>query len=102
MRDEEIWLGRAFCTLIRGSEKHSLDSIGGLLTFACRAGGIVDATVLIQKECLENDLIVMGFEYLMCKAYMDRELSDYENLLVERLLSYPVQFHDLHTFKSDG
>ena len=102
MRDEEIWLGRAFCTLIRGSEKHSPDAIGGLLTFACHAGDIVEATTLIKKECLENDSVVMGFEYLMCKAYMDREPSEYEITLIERLSLYPVQFHNFHTFKSDG
>jgi len=102
MQDDEIWLGRAFCIPVRGSEKFSPDEIGAVLNFTCQAANIVDATSLIRKECLENDLVVMGFEYLMCKAYMDREPSDYEAVLIERLSSYPVQFHDVYTYKSDG
>jgi hypothetical protein len=102
MQDDEIWLGRAFCTLVRGSEKYPSDAIGAVMNFACQAADIVEATSLIRKECLENDLVVMGFEYLMCRAYLDREPSDYEIALIERLSSYPVQFHNVYTFKSDG
>ena len=91
MRDEEIWLGRAFCTLIRGGEMHSPIAIGGVRTFTCRAAwpSLTPRLCILTKECLENDLIVMGFEYLMCKAYMDRELSDYETVLVETLAVLP-------------
>ena len=102
MRFEEQWLGRAFCIVAPASARYVDGTTGAWLNFACHASNVVEAATLIQRECAENDLIVMGLEYLMCRAFMDREPSKYEMTLIRKLPKYPVQFKDVFTFKPDG
>ena len=97
--DTEIWLGRAFCTVARSNAEPAKSA---LLNFACNAPDVVSAAQLVQRECQENAMQVQGFEYLMCRPYMDREPSEYEMELISKLIEYPVQFRDVFVFGADG
>jgi|SRR6476646_7102490 len=99
--EEQTWLGRATCSILPNSTRYGKNT-GATLNFACRAKDVAEAAALIQRECLENDLVIRGFGHLECRAYLDEEPSDYEIELIERLSLYPVQFHDVYTYPSDG
>lgn len=92
------WLGCAVCVGALGPDRHETGSRGAFLNFVCHAGDIVEAVALIHKECLENDLVIAGFEWLTCQAYLEREPSEYELRLIAKLPSHPVQFRNLHSF----
>jgi hypothetical protein len=100
--DTEIWIGRAFCTVAAEKPKPSSKTNGALLNFACTAEDVATAVRLIVSECQDNEMVVQGFEYLMCKAYMDREPSEYEIELIGKLKDYPVQFRDVFVFGPDA
>jgi hypothetical protein len=75
---------------------------GAIVAFACQAVDIVECCRQIASELAENGLVLKGFEYLMDQAHLDRETSEYEEELVHRLASYPVQFENVHYFKGDA
>jgi hypothetical protein len=101
LSEDQIWLGCAVCSVVRNSARYG-NNIGAILNFACYAKDIIEATALVHAECLENDLVVRGFDYLVCRAYMDDEPSQYEAELIQKLSSYPVQFDDVHTYPADA
>lgn len=75
---------------------------GAVVVFACQAIDIVECCRQISSELAENGLNLKGFEYLMDQAHIDREISAYEQELVDRIGSYPVQFENVHYFKGDA
>ncbi len=93
------WLGTANCTLFSEHEQYQLGYRGAVLIFVVLADSLMDAVQLIENECLENKLMIVGFERLSNRAYLDGEPSDYEAKLISRLAQYPVQFEDVHFFK---
>ena len=96
------WLGRADCVLPDDHPKRQEGYRGALMTFACLASDIGSCVKLLQNECLENNLVVVGFEYLFNRDYMDRDSSEYEEELILKLVYYPVQFHNVHFYKLDS
>jgi hypothetical protein len=100
--NNETWVGRAICSIVSGSTRYDREFSGAYLNFACAAENVSACVDLAVKECEENDLLIIGFEFLECVAFMDRELSEYERGLVEALPGYPVQFVNVHLFKPDS
>lgn len=97
-----VWLGKAFCTVAPNNDQFRLGYCGAFVVFACQAVDIVECCRLVSSELAENGLILKGFEYLMDQARIDRDISTYEDELVHRLGSYPVQFENVHYFKGDA
>lgn len=97
-----VWLGRAFCTVSSENEQYRGGYRGAIVVVACQAADVVESCQRISAELAENKLNLRGFEYLMDKDHSDREISEYEVGLIERLPSYPVQFENVHYFKGDA
>lgn len=96
------WIGKAFCVVGQDRPEYANGARGAYVVFACRALSLVRATEMICKELSESELRACGFEHLFDIDYLDRSLSDYEEMLISRLGSYPVQFENVHFFKEDG
>jgi hypothetical protein len=99
---DKVWLGKALCVPTPRNKEYEKGFRGAILVFACLATDIVHCVNLLSAECADNELVLNGFEYLFDKTYMDREPSDYEEQLVSKLSKYPVQFENVHFFKSDA
>jgi hypothetical protein len=97
-----IWLGKAFCTVASESDQFRSGYRGAIVVFACQTTNVVECCRLISSELAESGLILIGFEYLMDRTHIDREISTYEKQLIDRLESYPVQFENVHYFKGDA
>lgn len=96
------WLGRAVCSLEPGHEQLNGGYRGAILVFATCADDVVTAVRLLYEECLENKLRVIGFDYLFNLARLEREPSEYEEQLIEKLGLYPVQFKNVHFHKHEA
>jgi hypothetical protein len=96
------WIGKAFCVVTASRPEYESGSRGAYVVFACRAPGLSDVVRLISTELEESGLEVRGFEFLLDARYIDRPLSDYEQMLRSRLDPYPVQFENVHFFKPDS
>lgn len=99
---EPTWIGKAFCAISEDRPEFADGCRGAYVVVACRACDIADATRAISAELGESGLNVRGFEHLFDISYLDRPLSEYEQQLISRLTSYPVQFENVHFFKADG
>jgi hypothetical protein len=97
-----IWLGKAFCIVKPGTEQFNNGNRGAYAVFVCKASEITECCRLISMELAENHLEIRGFEWLVDKVYADRATTDYEDELIERLETYPVQFENVHYFKGDS
>jgi len=96
------YVGRAFCSVMPSNPEFKKGMRGALITVVCRSESLKHAVEDISAELSESLLSVEGFEYIFNEAFIDRELSGYEELLIERLASYPVQFENVHYFKPDS
>lgn len=99
---EIIWLGRAVCVLDGSNEQYLNGYNGAIFNFACKANNIIHCTELIFKEAQENNLVIIGFEFLSAVENMERIPSEYEQELILSTELYPVQFRNVHFFKMDS
>ena len=99
---KRVWTGNGFCSVASDRPEYRNGARGAYVVVACTTESIRSAAKLIEAELTESGLILRGFEYLMDIVYLDRQLSDYEEILVSRLDSYPVQFEDVHFFRTDS
>jgi hypothetical protein len=97
-----VWLGKALCYLESSNSQYLEGNRGAYLIFVVSSKNLGEAVNLICSELLENGLKIVGFEYFFAEKYLDREPSNYEIRLIERLDKYPVQFENVHFFKGDG
>jgi hypothetical protein len=97
-----VWLGKGFCTLTPENDQYEAGHRGAYVVFACQARDIVECCQQVRNELVEHRLVLVGFEYLIDQAHIDRELSTYERELIDRLGAYPVQFQNVHYFKGDA
>lgn len=97
-----VWSGKAFCTLSNCRPEYQEGFRGAYVVFVCSAVSISEASRLIETELFESELILKGFEYFFDVDHMDRQPSEYEEKLISRLDSYPVQFENVHFFKPDS
>jgi hypothetical protein len=95
------WICKAFCTISETRPEFIDGFRGAYVVIACLASDISEATCSIADELFESGLIVKGFDHLFDTLYIDRSLSEYEEALISRLESYPIQFEDVHFFKPD-
>lgn len=97
-----IFAGRALCSVDDANPQFRNDMRGAYVPIVCSAADIAAAVEAIRKELSESALTLRGFDYLFDVHYLDRKPSIYEDQLIARLESYPVQFENVHYFKSDG
>ena len=97
-----VWLGKAFCQVSPTREEYKMGHRGAVFVFACLAANLKQCVSQIVDESAENELILAGFEYLMRRDMMDREPSEYEEELTQRLKSYETQFENVHFFRPDA
>ncbi len=90
------WFGKAFCTVGEDCPEYLAGHRSALFVFAASAPTLLECVALVDKVSNDNQLHIVGFEYLFQKEYMDRELSIYEQQLESALDSYPVQFKNVH------
>jgi hypothetical protein len=102
MDDNSVWLGRAFCSVAKENPEFAKGNRGAILNFACSAPSIEQCTQLLANEMTRIELELRGFDFLFQKEYLDREPSEYEAGLVDKLNTYPVQYHNVHFFKGDA
>lgn len=100
-KPESVWVAKAFCRVGLARAEYREGHRGAYVVVVCRAASLIEATQLIVSELAESDLDVRGFEHLLESAYLDRPMSEYEEMLSSRLASYPVQFENVHFFKPD-
>ena len=100
MPNSAIFAGRALCSVDRSNPEFTEGMRGAYIAIVCRAHDISSAVDCISKELAEHALTVRGFDYLFDIKYFDRKSSKYEDKLVHRLGIYPVQFEDVHYFKT--
>ncbi|WP_230781773.1 hypothetical protein [Sphingomonas sp. Leaf37] len=95
-----VWLGRALVNAVDGSQqaKRGYSSAYGLV--ASTAENVVGSVVQLAKELEENEVSLVGFDWLLPTDEMQRELTSEEAELVAGLNAYPVQFKEFHWFKS--
>lgn len=96
------YVARAFCLVKPENEEFKYGMRGALVTVVSRAESISAAVQYISAELAENLLEVEGFEYIFNTEYLDREISEYEAVLIARLDEYPIQFQNVHYFNPDG
>jgi hypothetical protein len=103
-RDQKhnIWIGKALCSLAPSHHQYTLGYRGAIFVFVCLAEKIASAVEQVCSECDEHGLAIVGFEYLYNQAHMERETTEYEDGLIRRLTSYPVQFENVHYYKPDA
>lgn len=99
---KETFCGRAFLSVMQSNSEYANGMRGACSVVVVRASDIVVATDLIYTEFEENALSLRGFDYLFDVNFMDRLPSDYENHLIARLGTYPVQFKNVHYFPADA
>lgn len=97
-----VWVGTAVLVPTPENQARADNYIGAYAGVACRATTIANAVQLIASEFLENGYALLGFETLLPVGSLDREMTDYENELVEATAVYPVQFRDVHLHKGDA
>lgn len=102
MGQAKVWLGMAILGLKESNIKKRQGFVGAFAAVACAALDVAEATRLISCEFDENGYELLGFESLMPAQMLERELTDYEAVLVESAASYPVQFKDVHLHKGDA
>ena len=102
MTENNIYIGRAFCTVLANNPEFEDGMRGAFVTFACLTGSIQMAISKVSEELAEIELQVNGLENLYDCRYMTEAPSDYEKSLMERLESYPVQYENVHYFPPDG
>ena len=96
MDKKTIWFGQAFCTVEKNRSEYASGHRSALFVFCCCAPSLIDCVAMIAEESAENNLCLRGFEYIMQKDYMDRELSPYELQLENQVHIYPTQFKNVH------
>ena len=94
--------GRAFCSLDADNPEFDNDMRGAYVSIVCRTTDIQEAIRAIASELSENAMTLRGFDYLFDIDYLDRNTSDYEDNLISKLDSHPVQFKNVHFFKADS
>lgn len=92
----------AVLRLSQSNSKRNDGFTGAFAGIACFAKDVVEATTLISKEFQENGYELLGFESFLPANMLDRELTDYEQELVNATSTYPVQFKDVHLHKPDS
>lgn len=92
----------AVLRLSESNAKRNEGFAGAFAGIACLAKDVVEATTLISSELDENGYELLGFESFLPANMLDRELTDYEEELVNATSSYPVQFKDVHLHKPDA
>lgn len=100
--EQNIWLGKALCAVSPTHHQFADGYRGAIFVFACMSDDISGAVKQICQESSENNLSVIGLDYLYNRAHMEREPTEYERGLIGKLNSYPVQFEDIHFYKADA
>ena len=102
MSDNIVWLGLSVLITSQDSQSRKDGFSGAYAGVACKAETVADAVKLIAAEFLENGYVLIGFESFLPVYALDREMTDYEEMLVVATSSYPVQFKNVHLHKADS
>ena len=102
MNPQTVWVGLAVLRLSLTNKKRVEGFTGAFAGVACLANDVAEAVDSLAKEFNEHGYELIGFENFLPVSVLERELTPYEEGLVEAATSYPVQFKDLHLHKGDG
>lgn len=72
----------------------------GFVTF--RSGSIGEGVNALSTELSKGGTQLAGFEWLSLLEHNERELTELDCELIERLDNYPVQFEEIHWFTEEG
>lgn len=99
--DAQTWVGMAFVVPVLGSEQDKSGLKGGYGFVAYRDRGFIEGLKILKAELAEGGSDLVGFEWLHRIEDNERELRASDLELIERLDSYPVQFHEFDWFEDD-
>ena len=102
MSDKNKYIGRAFCSVLEVNPEYLNGMRGAFVTVACSAGSIATAIGKVSEELSEIALQVHGFENFYDFRYLEGVPTEYEEELLGRLSSYPVQFKNVHYSPPDS
>lgn len=92
------YICRVLCLVDESNPLYDESMRGAYAVVCCVANSITTAVALIKSEFSKFDLTLAGFDYLHAVQMLDRELSEYEEKLIEAAKIYPVQYKNVHYF----
>ena len=96
------FVGRGYFSVLPQNPEFNKGMRGAYSVVAGRAENLMSAIEAIEIEFSESCLSLRGFDYIFQIDFLDRQLSEYEVRLIERLDLYPVQFENVHYFPGDS
>lgn len=101
MTKNTTFVSRALCSVDEQNPAFRRGMRGAYINVVCNSESVENAVSSITSELKENTLSVRGFDYIFDLNYLDREPSEYEKELIQRLSAYPIQFENVHYFPLD-
>ena len=99
---ETTWVGVAYVVPKEGSFQERKGLLGGYAFVAFRKLSLDEGIKCLASELDEGGTKLVGFEWLNRIEDNEKELTDADHELMDKLLLYPVQFHDIHWFNEEG
>ena len=98
---ETTWVGVATVAPDAGSFQEGTGLLGGFGFVTFRNHSFPDGVSDLAEELSKGGTMLTGFEWVSRLEDNGRELTNSDLELIERLDSYPVQFYDIHWYRSE-